>query len=461
MGFKAILFNALTALVLLFQITITANAQQPSIYEDVKNNIVFPNGFDETKAKEIITTVAIAKLNIIKEGRISSSKEWETYLNLIANKLLQNEPLLSKKIKVFCVKELSANAISFIDGSIYLNQGLIVHLQTEAELAFIIAHEIAHVLKQHALKEIELQSKIIEAEVNTDNNWGRNYRNLIHSKENEYEADGVALKLIIQAGYNPTIAITALSKLNPDFSLFPRINVAKALSLEIDNLLARMDSSEWVKEKKRDEKVLLKISPTTSDQFATHPDITKRVESLYEQLKIYDQLESSKDYFIKDSISYKNMQQELDLLLLASALDDFEYQTAIVLVLTNKFNFDQDIRNTALLKSLYFITQAKENKYDDELLSKCAITIDSNMVDLNKILYSYDNDKFKKLIYGYAKKLAEQKQYEDYYFYYALCNEAYLGKQTSQIIFQNMLNKFPSGKYVLVAKQKLTYNENK
>jgi aminopeptidase N len=249
--------------------------------------------------------------------------------------------------------------------------------------------------------------------------------------------------------------------LNTDSSLFSRINIAQILSNEIDNSLAQLDSSEWSKGKRLDEKKNLKIEVSNTDQFSTHPDIAKRIISLREQLIIYDQPENSQLFQIKDSASYSSIQHQLSHLALATAIDDFEYQTAIILVLTNKFQFDRDIRNTTLLKSLYFIAQSKENKYDEELLSKCAITIDSNMVDLNKILQAYDNDKFKKLIYGYAKKLVDQKQNEDTYFYYALCNEAFLGKQTSQIIFQNLLNKFPNGKYALVAKQKLAYNENK
>ena len=440
---------------------LNAFAQQINHYNEVKSNVNFPQGFDEIKSKEIITSVALEKYNLIKKGRIIADKNWEIYLNAIAGKLLQNDPVLKQKIKIWCVKDLSANALSYIDGSIFLNQGLIIHLKTEAELAFIIAHEIAHVMKQHALKEIELQNKITKAEINTDDHIGRSYRNLIHSKENEYEADGIALQLTIQAGYHPNMAIQALNILNSDSSLFARIQVAQALGNEINNSLAQLDTSEWIKVKKRDEKTSLKIELSNTDQFSTHPDVAKRIISLNEQLKVYELPEKTQDFLIKDSDSYGKMQQHLAKLALDAALDDYEYQVAIMLVLTNKFKFEQETRKNTLIKSLYFIAQSKENKYDEELLGKCSIGIDSNMLDLNKIIYSYDTDKFKKLIYGYAKKLVEQEQNEESYFYYALCNEAFLGKQTSIIIFQNLLNKFPNGKYVLIAKQKLAYNDKK
>ncbi len=436
-------------------------SQNLNYYDEVKSNVSFPKGFDENKSKQIIATVAIEKQNLFKKGKLVTDQNWEVYLNAIAAKLLQNEPTLIRKIKVWCVKDLTANALSYIDGSIFINQGLIIHLKTESELAFIIAHEIAHVMKQHALKEIELQNKILAAEINADNYIGRNYRNLVHSKENEYEADGVALKLVIQAGYQPNIAIQALSVLHSDSSLYPRLNIAHTLGQLLNNPLTQLDSTEWIKSKKRDEKVLLNIQVSSEDQFETHPDISKRIISLREQLEIYDKVENSQLYQIKDSVQFRSIQRQLSQSVLTTAMEDFEYQTAIMLVLTNTFQFEQDVRNITLLKSLYFIAQSKENKYDEELLNKCTITVDSNLIDINKIVYSYNTDKFKKLVYGYAKKLVDQKQNEDNYFYYALCNEAYLGKQTSQIIFQNLLNKYPNGKYAIVAKQKLSQNENK
>lgn len=436
-----------------------AFSQQINHYNEAKVNVSFPQGFDETKSKEIITSVALEKFNLLKRGRIVTDKNWELYLNAIAGKLLQNEVVLKQKIKVWCVKDLSANALSYIDGSIFLNQGLIIHLNTESELAFIIAHEIAHVMKQHALKEIELQNRITKAEINTDNNIGRSYRNLIHSKENEFEADGIALQLVVQAGYNPNAAIRALYVLNSDSSLFTRIHVAQTLGNEVNNALAQLDSSEWSKSKQRDDKGGSKMDVSISDQFSTHPDVDKRIISLNEQLKVYELPENAQLFQVQDIDSYKKMQKSLAKCALATALDDYEYQVAIMLVLTDKFKFDQELKKTTLLKSLYFIAQSKENQYDKNLLEKCAVAVDSNMLELNRILYAYDTDKFKKLTYGYAKKLVDQEQNEDSYFYYALCSEAFLGKQTSLIVFQNLLNKFPKGKYVLIAKQKLAYND--
>lgn len=434
-------------------------AQSFNYYDDTKNKIEFPKSFDEKKSKELITTIAIAKQNYHRDGKIVTIKEWDNYLNNVAQKLLQNDNNLAQKIKIYCVKDLSINAISFIDGSIYINQGLIIHLKSEAELAFILAHEIAHINKQHTLKEIDLQIKARRAEINSDNNIGQEYRTLIHSKENEYEADALALRMVIQAGYKPYEAILSLNLLKSDTSLFPRVNIAELLANEVGNSTALLDSNEWKNNKNKT--LLLKIESSSSDQFSTHPDIDKRIFSLNEQLRVYDRLENLTAYKIIDSPSFNNLIMQFRLMTLTTSMEDFEYQAAIILVLSNKFNFNRDLVKITLLKSLYNIAQAKENKYEDELLNKYSLPIDSNALELHKILIQYDNNKLKKLVYGFSKKLVENKESDDFYFYYGLCNEMYLGKQTSQIIFQNLLNKFPNSRYELVVKNKLSSYESK
>ncbi len=63
--------SSLSTLILLFVfggLSENAFSQHVNHYEEVKSNVNFPKGFDETKSKEIITTVAIEKLNLIKNG---------------------------------------------------------------------------------------------------------------------------------------------------------------------------------------------------------------------------------------------------------------------------------------------------------------------------------------------------------------------------------------------------------
>ncbi|NIP74289.1 MAG: M48 family metalloprotease, partial [Gammaproteobacteria bacterium] len=50
------------------------------------------------------------------------------------------------------------NAFALPGGFLYVNTGLILEAQTEAELAGILAHEIAHVTARHAVEQATKRS---------------------------------------------------------------------------------------------------------------------------------------------------------------------------------------------------------------------------------------------------------------------------------------------------------------
>jgi hypothetical protein len=279
---------------------------------------------------------------------------------------------------------------------------------------------------------------------------------LTYSKESEYEADGIALSLVIQAGYDPNQAIKALDALSIDSIWSFNDKVTHVLARIIDNNLEKIDSSEWSKSKRNIQKNGISLTGNSTDQYSSHPDIRKRIIALREQISIYEKVADAQTNIIKTQSEFDDLKQQLYSNIIATAMDEFDYQTSIMFTLQNIKEKATPVQEYILLKSLYFIALSKQNKYDEELLNRINITIDSNMLDLNNMLVAYNPDKFRKLVYGYAIKLHEQNRTnEDIHFYYALCNEMYLGQQTSKIIFQNIQNQYPSGKYAQVIKVKL------
>lgn len=92
--------------------------------------------------------------------------------------------------KIFVRKDLTNNAISMPNGHIYINIGLLANLKSEAALAFIIAHEYAHYLKKHHLKNYK------QTYLNKEKNEYTYYRFKHNNKHLEIEADEIALKLL-------------------------------------------------------------------------------------------------------------------------------------------------------------------------------------------------------------------------------------------------------------------------
>ncbi|MCS7253561.1 MAG: M48 family metallopeptidase [Armatimonadota bacterium] len=114
------------------------------------------------------------------------------------------------------------NALALPGGFIYLTRGLLETVTSDDELAFVIAHEVGHVVGRHARKAIS-QDAIISVLasillggasqiIRTAADVLYTMQRLGYSRNQEREADNLALKYMKAAGYNPLGAISMLSK---------------------------------------------------------------------------------------------------------------------------------------------------------------------------------------------------------------------------------------------------------
>jgi len=107
------------------------------------------------------------------------------------------------------------NAFAAPGGYILITKGLYRQLNSEAELAAVLGHEIGHVLKKHHLSILKKSSWMELGRVLAEHKLGGNNKlidNLIGSgaefmarsldKSAEYEADRVGIVLASRAGYN-------------------------------------------------------------------------------------------------------------------------------------------------------------------------------------------------------------------------------------------------------------------
>lgn len=113
------------------------------------------------------------------------------------------------------IESSDINAFAAPGGYIFVTRGLYVRLKDEAELAGVLAHEIAHVQQQHHLKVLQQQqliglgSQLLGKQVGGDAAVQR----LIGSgaeimargldKSAEFEADRIGVVLATRAGYDP------------------------------------------------------------------------------------------------------------------------------------------------------------------------------------------------------------------------------------------------------------------
>jgi predicted Zn-dependent protease len=89
---------------------------------------------------------------IARRSRIYRDPEIENFIEQILAVLVRSAGVDAIKPRVVLVSDAGLNAYSFPDGAIYLHTGLLSRLENKAELALLLAHELVHVTRQHALQ---------------------------------------------------------------------------------------------------------------------------------------------------------------------------------------------------------------------------------------------------------------------------------------------------------------------
>lgn len=144
--------------------------------------------------RKFLDRIHFAIDELLHSGSVSYGDEVSVYLNAIAAKLLQDKPELAKELRFYTIKSNEANALSTDQGIIFVTTGLLAQLTSEAQLAFVLAHEIAHFDKKHVQDSYKYTS---------NKNKSVSLKDLrVHSKENELEADLEGLKIYEAAGYS-------------------------------------------------------------------------------------------------------------------------------------------------------------------------------------------------------------------------------------------------------------------
>ena len=102
---------------------------------------------------------------ILMSGKLSFGDPVSVYLNKIVDRILADDPVLRKQIRVYYYHSPGVNAFAVADGIIAIYTGLLAHVKSEAELAFVLSHEIAHYVEEHMYASYE--QAVEKSKINT------------------------------------------------------------------------------------------------------------------------------------------------------------------------------------------------------------------------------------------------------------------------------------------------------
>ena len=167
--------------------------------------------------------------NLEEHQLILKNKALNDYINKIGNLVLDQTIQAPFNFNFYIVDSSAINAFATPGGYIYINKGLILSAENEAELAGVIAHEIGHANARHVASIIEKSQKLnmaalagilagvflggggeTSAAIAAFSLAGSSSLTLKYMREHEEEADRMGLEYLVKAGYYPGAMIDFL-----------------------------------------------------------------------------------------------------------------------------------------------------------------------------------------------------------------------------------------------------------
>lgn len=142
----------------------------------------------------------------------------QRYVNRVGRWLASHSERPNLPWKFGIIDTSSVNAFSTPGGYVLITSGMLEQLRSESELADVLAHEIAHVVKRHHLKALQRQHGNspfgeVTRRVSGGGVVGRLTSRLVDSgrelfargldKNDEYEADRMGVVIAARSGYSP------------------------------------------------------------------------------------------------------------------------------------------------------------------------------------------------------------------------------------------------------------------
>jgi predicted Zn-dependent protease len=93
------------------------------------------------------------------QGAVMEDPETDDYIQSLGSRIASQVPDSQRRFRFFVVRDTSINAFALPGGFIGLNQGLITATSNEAQLASVLAHEIAHVTQRHIARAVQARGR--------------------------------------------------------------------------------------------------------------------------------------------------------------------------------------------------------------------------------------------------------------------------------------------------------------
>jgi predicted Zn-dependent protease len=142
------------------------------------------------------------------------------YVKAVAQSLAAHVRRQGIHYEFHVIESPQINAFALPGGQIFVMRGLLNFVESEAELAAVLGHEISHVDLRHCVERYQYQAKLEKAgvpEIGSMVEMAHHLAKLGFSPEQERDADALGQTLSVEAGYNPDAAADLFKRMQVKF----------------------------------------------------------------------------------------------------------------------------------------------------------------------------------------------------------------------------------------------------
>ena len=294
---------------------------------------------------------------LLLSGKVLYNDPVTIYIKQVADHLLRKKPDLRRKLRFFAVRSPSINAFSSNQGVVLVNLGLIARLENEAQLAFILSHEISHIVKKHQ-RDTYLASQNLESQLKEtkDRETVKQLllKHKLYSQNTERQADYEGLELFLTSGYDPGLLPRCFDILISNYvgyedkSFDPHFLEGKRFTFPNPYFVAPPDSFPAP---------LYAYNPEIN---GSHPAAMERKELLQKFLENRNRERSSKKEFLVGQQEFEHIREICRFETCFALLAEKEYEKSLFwsYLLSQKYPKNRFLEKS-VLNALYGITKFK------------------------------------------------------------------------------------------------------
>lgn len=242
---------------------------------------------------------------LLHSGLVLFNDPVTVYLNEVAQKLAVNNPKL-QSVRVYALRISAVNAFATDRGNVFVSIGLLAQLKDEAQLAFILSHELTHMEEGHNIQLFLKGKDISRNKEKSSVLRERTYDKSVlekhsYSKELETEADDKGFqRLVQQTQYSTQTLNNVFDILKFSYLPFDNVPFEKSFFEGGDYILPKEYFLDTVKQIKGEDEA-------EDDTESSHPNIAKRRDAFNKAVKKVD--ETGRSIYLVSKERFENLRQ--------------------------------------------------------------------------------------------------------------------------------------------------------